>query len=207
MTALVDCDGSLAVSRETRDRLELYVSLLRRWSARVNLVSPATLADAWTRHVSDCAQLLDHAPANARTWLDLGSGAGLPSLVVAAIAQDMRPALSVTAVESDARKAAFMHEAARLMGVLLDIRVSRIEALEPAAYDVVTARALAPLPKLLGLAQPFLHCVGLFSKGARHSDEIVAAARTWRFEHRVLPSRTDPTAAIVEIRRLQRVTT
>jgi 16S rRNA (guanine527-N7)-methyltransferase len=205
MSPVVGPDGALAVSRETRARLEAYAAALIRWNPRINLVSRTTLDDLWLRHIADCAQLLDCAPAEARRWVDLGSGAGLPAAIIAAVAAETRPGLAVTAIESDARKCAFMAEAARAMGVALDIRCARIEAVAPFPADVVLARALAPLSTLLALAEPFHAGVGLFPKGARHAEEIAAAAADWRFAHRVLPSTTDPSAAILEIRSPRRV--
>jgi 16S rRNA (guanine527-N7)-methyltransferase len=207
MTSVVADNGSLVVSRETERRLQVYSDMLERWGTRINLVSRATLPDLYTRHIVDSAQLFDHAPPDSRTWVDLGAGAGLPALIIAAIAADAAPYLSVTAIESDSRKCAFMADAARAMGVTLDLRPTRIEAVPAFSADVVSARALAPLAALFPLVAPFLGGVGLFPKGARHRTEIEAVARDWRFDHRLWPSKTEPSAAIVEIRRLRRVTT
>jgi 16S rRNA (guanine527-N7)-methyltransferase len=204
MNSVVGGDGALTVSRETRDRLEVFAATLTRWAPRINLVSRSTLDDLWLRHIADSAQLFDLAPDEARLWVDLGSGGGLPAAVIAALASERRPALKVVAIESDLRKCAFLREAARAMEVGLDVVAMRIEDAPPMKADVVSARALAPLPRLLELAEPFLAGVGLFPKGARHNEEIAAARHHWRFDHRTLRSRTETSAAIIEIRRLRR---
>lgn len=187
------------VSRETRERLEIYVAELRSWQKAVNLVSRNSLPDIWTRHVADSLQLVALAP-RARTWLDLGSGAGLPGLVVAA--SDRGPA--VTLVESDARKCAFLRHAARAMRVDATVLEGRIEAsLSTLAVvpDVVTARGLAPLPDLLAYAEPALArgATGLFLKGNDAANELTLARECWSFEAEVIPSRTDSTGSILRI--------
>jgi 16S rRNA (guanine527-N7)-methyltransferase len=125
------------VSRETVRRLEAYAALLAHWSPRINLIAPATLADVWTRHIADSAQLLDLAPAEASTWIDLGAGAGLPGLIVAATAAEKRPGLQVRLVESDLRKAVFLNEAIRQTGISATVEAKRIEDLPAAPQDVV----------------------------------------------------------------------
>jgi 16S rRNA (guanine527-N7)-methyltransferase len=145
------------VSRETLARLETYAALLTKWSGAINLVGRDTLREAWQRHFLDSAQLMDLLPplpeGRERRILDLGSGAGFPGLVLAILG-----AGPVTLVESDAKKAAFLREAARITGAPAEVACARIESLLPSEIlpDVVTARALAPLPKLLELAEPFL---------------------------------------------------
>ena len=126
------------VSRETMDRFELYHDMLLRWQRTINLVAPSTLPDAWTRHFVDSAQLFDLAPRNATRWLDLGSGGGFPGLIVATMALEARPKLSVTLVESDVRKCGFMREAARAMGVNVNILTQRISEIPKQSADVVT---------------------------------------------------------------------
>lgn len=192
-------DVAARVSRETFDRLSVYVDELMRWQRAVNLVSPATLPELWTRHIADSLQLTDLAPA-ARTWVDLGSGGGLPGLVVAGA----RPADRVTLIESDARKCAFLRHAAGRMGVQVEVKEGRAEKLVPeldTVPDVVTARALAPLDALLRYAQPLLvrGACGLFMKGRRYQDELTAARESWTFRVDVIPSSTDPDARILKI--------
>lgn len=197
------------VSRETLDRLRRYEAALRKWQAKINLVGPATLPDLWRRHFLDSAQLYPLLPADAATVVDLGSGAGFPGLVLAVLADCAGRALAVNLVESDARKAAFLVEAAREAGVAGRVRVhaARAEALAgrlPPA-DAVTARALAPLDELLGLAAPLLKPDGLclFLKGARVEPEIAAAEQRWSFDLQRQPSWTDPEATVLLVRAIR----
>jgi 16S rRNA (guanine527-N7)-methyltransferase len=194
------------VSRETLRALEAYRTLLEHWNRRINLVSRASLPGFWHRHAADSAQLWDHRPPGARRWLDLGSGAGFPGLVIAMLASERQPELQVVLVESDHRKAAFLGAVAAELALAVTIRAERIEALPPQAADVVSARALAPLPRLLDHLDRHRAPggIGLFLKGEAVHKEIASAAARWRFEHRIHPSRTDPHAAIFEIGALTR---
>ncbi|TVQ56322.1 MAG: 16S rRNA (guanine(527)-N(7))-methyltransferase RsmG [Rhodobacteraceae bacterium] len=191
------------VSRETLARLDVYVALLARWSGAINLVARSTLDAVWRRHIADSAQLFALAPATARTWIDLGAGAGLPALVIAALAQGARRQMSLTAVESDTRKCAFMATAAREMGVAIDVRPARVEAVA-GAFDVVSARAFAPLPVLLAHAARLLAVdgVALFPKGAQAEGELTAARERWTFDLRRHPSVTDRQASILAVREI-----
>jgi len=193
------------VSRETLRRLEEYVSLLIRWNSRINLVAPGTLASVWVRHIADSAQLLDLAPPDACSWIDLGSGAGLPGIPVAAIAAAKSPSLRMTLVESDARKAAFLRTAVRETGLDVIVEARRIEAVPARCYDVVSARALAPLDRLCSLASRFAGpgTVFLFPKGARLDSELTAAARHWHIHAERIASRTEPAATILRILELE----
>jgi 16S rRNA (guanine527-N7)-methyltransferase len=189
------------VSRETLARLETFADLLTRWTRRINLVSPGSLPELWHRHIADSAQLPGLAPPEAATWLDLGSGGGLPGLVVAAL----RPGTAVTLVESDRRKAAFLRNAAFEMGVSVTVLARRIEDLPAGTPDVLSARALAPLPRLLPLAA---RCAGpetvlLLPKGARAESELTAASADWHTAVEVIPSRTDRDGVILRIRNLR----
>jgi len=197
--------GDFDVSRETLERLESYVSLLQHWNQRINLVSQGTLGDVWRRHIADSAQLLDLAPAGATRWIDLGTGAGLPGLVVAALAAEKHPTMAIRLVESDARKAAFLAEVGRAMGVDATIECCRIESLPPEPHDVVSARALAPVIRLCALAQRFAgpETIYLFPKGARLESELTEAASAWHICAERISSRTDPEAAILRIRGLR----
>lgn len=195
------------VSREAMARFDRYVDLLHRWNPRINLVSAATLADVWDRHIADSAQLLDLAPPDARLWLDVGSGAGFPGLVIAALSPERRPGLTVRVVESDQRKAAFLATVIREAALPATVVAQRWDSLPPSAADVVSARALAPLADLLGIVEKHARPggIGLFPKGEAVHKEIAEAAVRWRFEHRLTPSRTQPKAAIVEIGAVERV--
>ncbi len=193
------------VSRETAERLATYVALLKRWNAAKNLVAPSTIAEIWQRHVADSLQLIRHAPS-ARTWVDLGSGGGLPALVLAAVLADS-PGATLHCVESKLGKAAFLREAARQMRVPVTVHAERIETVLgrwPAAIkaDVVTARALADMTKLLDLANPLLKtgAVGLFLKGQDVVSELTQAAKYWKLDTITTPSATDGAGHIVTVR-------
>lgn len=191
----------LGVSRETAARLDAYVDVLAKWSPALNLVSRSTLANVWIRHIEDCAQIFPLASPDAQAWLDLGSGAGLPGLIIAALAQDQRPSLRVTMVEADARKVAFLQTAARAMNTSPTIVNARIEAASLPIADVISARALAPLGKLLDLAVPHLAPKGqcLFHKGSSVASELTDAALRWHSQVTTHRSVTDPSAVILEI--------
>jgi len=182
------------VSRETTDRLARHLDLLRRWQKRINLVGAATLADPWRRHMLDSAQLAPLIPAGARL-ADLGSGAGFPGLVLAILRGG-----PVHLIESDARKAAFLHEAVRATGAPAEVHNARAENLELRA-NVVTARACAPLDRLLGLALPLLAPGGicLFLKGARVEEELAVARRRWRMTVCRRRSRSAPEGVVLEL--------
>ncbi len=194
------------VSRETLSRLDQYVLLLEKWSRAINLVARTTLPVVWSRHVLDSAQLLRIAPIEAQRWADLGSGAGLPGLVVAAVAVEQRPQLKMTLVESDERKCVFMAEAARVMGVDVDIRCERIEAHSPDPFPIVSARALAPLPRLFTLLAPWLaqDGVALLLKGPEAARELTEASRHWHSACATIQSLTDPSGAILAVSELRR---
>jgi 16S rRNA (guanine527-N7)-methyltransferase len=191
------------VSRETIDQLKIYVALLGQWQRRINLVAATTLPEVWHRHIADSAQLVALAP-DARTWLDLGSGAGFPGLVVAILRHGA--GTRVTLIESDRRKAAFLAEVARQTGITVEIHTARIEQIATqgmlAPVDVVSARALAPLVRLISLSLPFFgdHTVGIFPKGRGAESEIAEAHAAWAFDVETVPSLTDEAAQIVLVR-------
>ncbi len=192
---------SLDVSRETREKLELLERELKRWQAIKNLVGPATLDQIWDRHIVDSLQLLDLAP-DAGTWLDLGSGAGFPGLVLAIAGAER--GLKVHLVESNSRKCAFLRQIARLTEVSATVHEARLEAVIPnfvGKADVVSARALAALPMLLEWTEPLLKAgtIGLFPKGRDAETELTEARKRWTFAADILPSRTDSEARILRI--------
>jgi len=188
------------VSRETLARLKAYADVLADWNARHNLVAKSTLPDVWRRHFWDSAQILPLIPQPARTLADLGSGAGFPGLVLAAL----RPDLAVTLHEATTKKCAFLQAAADRMGLAVTIQNARLEDLSPQPFDVVTARALAPLPQLLSYAQKFVGLSGtcLFLKGQNVGAELTEAHKYWNIKASQVPSQTDPSAAIVVVREL-----
>jgi 16S rRNA (guanine527-N7)-methyltransferase len=200
-----DFQRAFSVPHETVERLETYAGLLRQWQKAVNLVAPATLDEVWQRHFADSAQLTALAPT-ARNWLDLGTGAGFPGLVIAIMTANHQNR-SVHLVESNSRKCAFLQEVARRTGVSVVIHEGRIEDAARGGrvgeVDVVTARALAPLDRLLALAEGFFsdRTVGLFLKGREASREMEGAAGLARFSFRQIPSRVHGEGSIIEVRR------
>ena len=199
--------AGLNVSRETMVRLETYLELLAKWNPKINLVSKSTLDHAWTRHFVDSAQLLELAPDDAKIWIDMGSGGGFPGLVIAIIGAELRPGLSVTLMESDQRKCAFLRNVLRETGVAAQVLSKRIEQIDPIGADVISARALAPLPVLLGFAvhHGAPNLTALFPKGESWKSEVEAAEREWRFQHEVWPSKTNPEAVVLRIKEIEHV--
>ncbi len=195
-----DFAAKTGVSRETLARLKAYADILVDWNARHNLVAKSTLPDLWSRHFWDSAQLAPLIPSSARSLADLGSGAGFPGLVLAAL----RPELSVTLHEATTKKCAFLQLAAERMGIPVAVQNARLEDLSPGRFDVVTARALAPLPQLLGYAQKFVgpNSVCLFLKGQNVGVELTEAHKYWNIKASQVPSQTDLSAAIVVVREL-----
>lgn len=195
----------LGVSRETMERLGRYESLLIKWQKSINLVSAGTLPQLWRRHMLDSAQLAALAPESARRWADLGSGGGFPGLVVAILLAG-RPDFEMHLVESDQRKCIFMREVARATEAPATIHNCRIEdfAAGQGAFDVVSARALAPLDRLLGWAAPLFgpQTVGLFLKGQGVQDELTLARKSWIFEADLHPSQSDPAGSVLMLRGL-----
>lgn len=183
--------------------LERYLALLTEWNANMNLVGPSTLAAFWSRHAWDSAQLLPLAP-EARVWADLGAGAGLPGVVLAILGRD-RPGFHVHLVESMAKRCRFLQTVVDDLALPASVHNARAEDLT-LAVDIVTARACAPLHRLLGYAKPFLDrgATGLFLKGQDVASELEEATRFWDYEADVLPSRSDPRGRIVRVRRLGR---
>jgi len=194
------------VSRETTLRLDRFVAVLLAWQQQINLIAPSTEANLWTRHVADSLQLLPLAP-QARVWVDLGSGGGFPGLVIACALADV-PGAQVHLVESNAKKAAFLREAARAAGasaIVHTIRIEHFAKKPPPGIDVVTARALAPLADLFAVAYPLLKkgALGLFPKGQDVASELTAATKCWKIQAGLVPSVTDPKARIVVLRHLE----
>lgn len=193
--------SDLNVSRETFEKLELLERELRRWQGIKNLVGPATIDQIWERHIVDSLQLLDLAP-DAKTWIDIGSGAGFPGLVLAIAGAER--GLKVHLVESNSRKCAFLRQIARLTGSAVTIHEARLETVIlrfVGKADVVSARALAALDQLLDWTAPLLKArtIGLFPKGRDVETELTEARKKWTFEAETLPSSTDSSARILRI--------
>jgi 16S rRNA (guanine527-N7)-methyltransferase len=207
-----DFAQAFGVSRETLGRLETYAELLRTWQKTINLVAPSTVDDVWHRHFADSAQLMPLAPVGAVRWLDLGTGAGFPGLVVGILLAE-RGGSRLTLVESDARKCAFLREVVRQTGlgplVAVDILADRIETAanttKVGIVDVISARALAPLDRLLGWCLPFFGptTVALLPKGRDVEAELASARRMWAFEADLVVSQTMADGRIVAVRDLR----
>ncbi|MDE2182547.1 MAG: 16S rRNA (guanine(527)-N(7))-methyltransferase RsmG [Alphaproteobacteria bacterium] len=192
--------AALPVSRETLARLKVYVGVLTDWNARHNLVSQASLDEVWHRHIYDSAQLAAFVPAEAGTLADLGSGAGFPGLVLALLLEGR---VRVTLFESIRKKAEFLEAAARHMKLDVDVRNERIERAR-GPFDVVTARACAPLRQLLEYAQVLAapRTVCLFLKGQNVGAELTEVPKSWRMKVQQHPSLTHPSGVVLEVRDL-----
>ncbi len=193
----------IPVSREIAARLDRLTELLLEWQQRINLVAPSTVPLTWTRHIADSLQLLELVPG-ANTWIDLGSGAGFPGLVIACALAD-RAGATIHLVESNGKKANFLRETARLIAVPAEVHHVRIEDFAKkytGRPDVIAARALAPLNQLFALAYPLSKtgAQGLFLKGQDVGSELTEASRYWKFEPVLVPSKTSPNSRIVSVR-------
>ncbi|MER2604987.1 MAG: 16S rRNA (guanine(527)-N(7))-methyltransferase RsmG [Siculibacillus sp.] len=198
-------DEIVTVSRETRERLALYVELVRKWQKSQNLVAPSTLAHLWERHVADSAQVVALLP-HARRWIDIGSGAGFPGLVTAILSAEREGAV-VHLVESNRGKAAFLRTVARETGAPAIVHARRIEDFsrdfeEP--VDAVSARALAPLVELCGFAAPHVArgAVAVFHKGQDFASEVHEATLSWDLDLLEHPSRVERSGRLIEIRQI-----
>lgn len=201
---MADLLPGLSVSDETLAALRGFDAALRKWSNAINLVSPSTLTESWERHILDSAQLFALVPEGARHWADLGAGGGLPGLVIAILGRDM--GLRVTLVESDRRKSAFLRQQIATQGLPARVEIARAEGLAPLNADVVSARALAPLPRLLPMVARHLASGGtaLLPKGRRWATEQAEARANWSYDLDELPSAIDTEARILRMTNVRR---
>lgn len=181
--------------------MQQMLALVSKWNKSINLVSGGSLADGWTRHVLDSAQLSLLSTVDSGEWLDIGSGAGFPGLIVAILSAESKPALHVTLVESDRRKATFLSEASRHLDLRVAVLCDRIENLNDRQAKIISARAFAPLDKLLGSTRRHLapDGIGLFPKGQTYQAELESAQKAFKFECDIAPSRTQPGSVILKI--------
>lgn len=206
------------VSRETQKRLEDLAGLLEKWQRKINLVGPKTIPDVWRRHILDSAQLVplikDYAQRRPEPALrgplilvDLGSGAGFPGLVLAIFSREWVFPAEIHLVESDQRKCAFLREAARITGADVTLHMGRIEEIDPFSAHIVTARACAPLDRLLEYSERFWsdYTEGLFLKGQDVANEKVQAAISWGMVTKLVPSRSDPSGIILSVTHLRKL--
>lgn len=210
---MIDEDGfgpsdiqSLAnVSRETLERIECIIATLKEWSTRLNLIGPNEWRHIWRRHVWDCAQLLDHISRDARV-VDLGSGAGFPSLIIAS-ALSAEGDGNVSLIEKSAKKATFLRAAIDAADLRAEVRACRAEDVKDVEADIVTARAFAPLPRLMVSASHWLEkdATALLHKGQKWNEELTAASETWKFTSEAIPSRSGGSGVILKVWGVQRV--
>lgn len=201
-----DFQRATNVSRETLPRLKLFVSLLEEWNQRHNLVSRRSLSDVWRRHLFDSAQLAELIPADASTLVDLGSGAGFPGLVLAVLMRE-RAGFRTVLYEATRKKCEFLGAASEGLRLAVEIRNARIEDGPPETFDIVTARACAPLPRLLLYAERFQgpSTRNLFLKGQNVGVELAESCKSWRMKLDQRASRSDPTGTVLVIEDLRRV--
>ncbi|MBC6443624.1 MAG: 16S rRNA (guanine(527)-N(7))-methyltransferase RsmG [Rhodobacteraceae bacterium] len=197
--------ADVGISGEIIENLQIYLDLLKKWNARINLVSEKSLKDAWTRHFKDSAQLWEHSGDGGK-WLDMGSGAGFPGMVLAIINHGEGNRYRFCLVESDARKCAFLRTVSRETKINTEIITIRIENLPFQKADVISARALASLTDLLSYAKPHLKNGGfaLYLKGQKCGEEVEKAKKMWYFRSRLFPSSIDSNAFVAKIWDLKR---
>jgi 16S rRNA (guanine527-N7)-methyltransferase len=202
--AAEDCARQLDVSRETLAKLQAYLNLLCQWQRVINLVGPTTLQDPWRRHILDCGQLIRYLPVPAEQLgavADIGSGAGLPGLILAILG--VRP---IHLIESDRRKAAFLREVVRHLDLPATVHACRVEALPPLEIAVITARAFAPLDRLIGLVEPLLQPATtlLLLKGRSAEEELTLANKTWTMAVQRCTSLSDPSGVVLKLQGIHR---
>ncbi len=192
------------VSRETLDKLNAYVELLVKWTAKINLISKTSKEDIEQRHIWDSAQI--YTPTVGK-WLDLGSGGGLPGVVTAILAQGDGCNLETSLMESDQRKAVFLRTCARELSVPINVVAERIEDAPATKANILSARALSDLNSLIGLSARHLEKNGLclFMKGANWREEVQKAEENWRFTYDAISSQTHPQAVILKVKEIERV--
>ena len=198
------------VSRETTETLDRFVRLLKQWNQAACLVGSATVPAIWSRHVADSLQLLRYIPQRTRILLDIGSGGGIPGVILAIALAD-RPRLKVHLVESNQRKCAFLREAVRLLSIPAELHAARVENITiddlSGHPDIVCARALAPLPRLFELTARFIRggAIGVFPKGRHLGRELRQAAQFWTIDAQSCASAVEPSGFVLIVRGLARV--
>ena len=197
----------LNVSRETFLRLKEYEKLLFKWNAKINLVSKSTLDSFWNRHVLDSAQFLSSVGEKAGKWVDLGSGGGLPGLVVAILSDEIEPVNKLFLVEADARKVVFLKTVCRELGLKVEVYNNRIEKLPLMSANIVSARALAPLKTLCLYAKNHLEKdgVAVFAKGENWKAELVEAQKKWIFSYEAVKSTLHEGSVVLVLRGIKSV--
>lgn len=194
------------VSRETLELLQAYEALVAKWNPTINLVAKSSLVGFWERHIVDSVQIFKLASEKANTWVDIGSGGGLPGIVVAILAKQHNPALDLTLVESDQRKSTFLRTVVRELELSANVIANRIETVRIQDVDILSARALAALDDLLKLSEGLISSETqlLFPKGRRYDEELKKAGENWNFDVVAHPSFTDKESRILDIRNVKR---
>lgn len=195
------------VSRETIDRLDIYAGLVKKWNPAINLISKSTVESLWQRHFHDSAQIYQLRQDRPCHWVDLGSGGGFPALILAIFSYEYSPEDRFTLVESDLRKSVFLQTVIRELGLKATVIAERIEKIPALNADILTARALSSLDKLLGFAELHLNPTGfaIFPKGETYKKEIEDAVVSWMFELEEITSKTNSNGAILKIGDITRV--
>lgn len=196
--------GGVDVSRETIQNLEHFAALVTKWTPKINLIAKGSVPDIWDRHIIDSVQLYRFAPKVYEKWADLGSGGGFPGIILAILAKEKQPNAHFTLIESDQRKSTFLRTAARELRLSITVIPERIEQTAPLGADVVSARALAPLPSLLPLVGRHMRDGGicLLHKGKQAAQEVADAKNDWSFDLEDHASMTDPEARLLVIQRI-----
>ncbi|MBL4929064.1 16S rRNA (guanine(527)-N(7))-methyltransferase RsmG [Fuscibacter oryzae] len=195
------------LSPEAEQDLRRFAQMMLKWNQHINLISKASEGEIWNRHILDSVQIWPISPDTAKLWVDIGSGGGLPGLVVAILAKYLRSDMRVVLIESDRRKAAFLVQASNALSLNCEVRAARIEDVADLQADVVSARALAPLSTLLMLGKRVSadDAVLIFPKGERAEEEILTARRDWQFTLKQTSSVTNPAASLLRITEVHHV--
>lgn len=196
-----------SVSRETLERLKAYEVSLHEWQKKFNLVSNASLEDAWNRHFLDSMQLFNFIPKTAKTLCDFGSGAGFPGMVLAIMAKEKTPYLKVSLIESIKKKTLYLNEVNKITEANAVIINDRIENIPPQSFDVITSRAMASLKDLLNYTKKFFgkNTVCIFPKGKSYAEEIAEAEKFWKFDCKIVPSEMSSEGVILIITNLSAI--
>lgn len=196
----------LGTSSAGLEKLHAYVALVEKWTVRINLIAKSTIGDLWARHIEDSARIMLLSPENPKIWADFGSGGGFPALVVAIILADWGRNTQVILVESDQRKATFLREASRQLGLNTTVHSERAEVLKPLAADVISARALASLDQLCAVTarHGVAGTLSLFPKGETWQQEVALARENWRFDLEAFADPGHKGSAILQLRNLDR---
>ncbi|MGN0914264.1 MAG: 16S rRNA (guanine(527)-N(7))-methyltransferase RsmG [Alphaproteobacteria bacterium] len=196
-----------SVSRETLERLKAYEASLHEWQKKFNLVSNASLEDAWNRHFLDSMQLFNFIPKTARNLCDFGSGAGFPGMVLAIMAKEKTPYLKVSLIESIKKKTLYLNEVNKITEANAVIINDRIENIPPQSFDVITSRAMASLKDLLNYTKKFFgkNTVCIFPKGKSYAEEIAEAEKFWKFDCKIVPSEMSSEGVILIITNLSAI--